>query len=160
MEPWQLTFQHFHSYFHHWLRATQSICSPFNYFSKCTRTKDPTWAQGRALFISESNWISFSKQFSSFAVSIPLQVDSCVESAITLARLPSWLLLLLFLSRKSRYEMLSLRTILKSMQANIKSTPAPGSSAHSNSSLPVLCHLHFILSPRLKLSALPQSASD
>lgn len=55
MEPWQLTFQHFHSYFHHRLRATQSVRSPFDYFSKSTRSKDSTWTQRRALFISESN---------------------------------------------------------------------------------------------------------
>lgn len=141
MEPWQLTFQHFHSYFHHRLRATQSICSPFNDFSKCTRTKDPTWTQGRALFISESN--SNSAPFlSPFLYKLIL----VWKGHNPLARPLVLLLLLLFLSRKGRYEVLSLSTILKKMPANIKSTPAPGSSAHLNSSLPVLCHLHFILS--------------
>lgn len=141
MEPWQLTFQHFHSNFHHWLRATQSICGPFNNFSKCTWTKDPTWTQQRALFISESN--SNSAPFlSPFLYKLIL----VWKGQIPLARPLVLFLFLLFLSRKSRCEMLSLSTILKKVQANIKSTPAPGSSAHSNSSLPVLCHLHFILS--------------
>lgn len=138
MEPWQLTLQHFHSYFHHRLRATQSICSPFNYFSKCTWTKDPTWTQGRALFISEGN-----NNSAPFLSSFLYKLVLVWKGHIALAR-P--LVLLLFLSRKSRYEMLSLSTILKKMQANIKNTPAPGTSAHSNSSLPVICHLHFILS--------------
>lgn len=141
MEPWQLTFQHFHSYFHHRLRATQSICSPFNYFSKCTWTKDPTWTQGRVLFIAEGN-----NNSALFLSPFLYKLILVWKGHVPLARPLVLLLLLLFLSRKSRCEMLSLSTIPKKMHANIKSTPAPGTSVHSNSSLPVICHLQFILS--------------
>lgn len=79
MKPWQLTFQHFHSYFHHRLRATQSVRSPFDYFSKSTRSKDSTWTQRRALFISESNSL-ISLGHSSMGC------NSCVERAHSLSQ--------------------------------------------------------------------------
>lgn len=87
------------------------------------------------------------------------------QEHIPLAKPLILLLLLLFLSRKRRYEILSLSTILKKMQANTKGTPEPGSSAHSNSSLPSFPAIftlssQFVDCPKLKLASLPQSAPD